>query len=107
MENSNLRSQFLLDPGITYLNFGSFGACAKPVFEDYQQWQRRLETEPVQFIAMNGPANLKTSREALAAYVNCNDDDLELLLYKGRCKICTAAGRASACFQREIYRRFF
>ena len=35
----HLRSQFLLRPDITYLNFGSFGACPKPIFERYQQYQ--------------------------------------------------------------------
>ncbi len=76
MQNSSLKSQFLLNPGITYLNFGSFGACAKPVFEDYQKWQLQLETEPIQFIVVEGPKNLKNSREALANYINCNADDL-------------------------------
>lgn len=71
-----LKSQFLLDPEITYLNFGSFGACPRPVFEDYQAWQLLLEREPVQYIAVNGTGNLKAAREALAAYVGCNADDL-------------------------------
>jgi isopenicillin-N epimerase len=75
-DRSKLRSQFLLDPDITYLNFGSFGACPRPVFEDYQNWQLLLEKEPVQFIAVNSIGNLKTSREALASYINCDADDL-------------------------------
>lgn len=75
-DRSALRSQFLLDPDITYLNFGSFGACPKPVFEDYQNWQLLLEREPVQFIAMNSAKNLETARKALAAYINCDADDL-------------------------------
>lgn len=73
---TDLRSQFLLDPNITYLNFGSFGACPKPVFANYQNWQLLLEKEPVQFIAVNNIANLKTSRQALASYVHCDADDL-------------------------------
>lgn len=73
---AQLKSQFLLDPGIAYLNFGSFGACPKPIFEDYQKWQLLLEREPVQFIAMNSSANLETSRKALAAYIHCDADDL-------------------------------
>jgi isopenicillin-N epimerase len=76
IDHSNLKSQFLLDPSITYLNFGSFGACPKPVFADYQAWQLLLESEPAQFIAVNGVGYLKSSREALAAYINCNADDL-------------------------------
>jgi isopenicillin-N epimerase len=75
-DNAQLKQQFLLDPGITYLNFGSFGACPEPVFRDYQNWQLLLEREAVQFIAVKGVEYLKTSRQALAAYVNCNADDL-------------------------------
>jgi len=71
-----LKEQFLIDPSITYLNFGSFGACPRPVFKDYQDWQLLLETEPVQYIAFNGVAYLKRSREALADYIHCDADDL-------------------------------
>lgn len=76
MTNNDLKSQFLLNPKITYLNFGSFGACPKPIFADYQKWQLLLESEPAQFIAFDGVKYLKASREALAAYVNCDADDL-------------------------------
>lgn len=76
MQNTSLKSQFLLDPNITYLAFGSFGACPKPIFEDYQKWQLELEREPAQFMMFNGPAYLKKSREALAKYINCDADDL-------------------------------
>lgn len=74
--NQSLKSQFLLNPEVAYLNFGSYGACAKPIFENYQQWQRELEAEPCQFMNVNGPEYLKRSRTALAAYVNCDADDL-------------------------------
>jgi isopenicillin-N epimerase len=76
MQNNNLKSQFLINPDITYLNFGSFGACPKPIFEDYQKWQLELETEPVRFIAVNGIKYLKQSRKALAQYINCDADDV-------------------------------
>ncbi|MBL0145874.1 MAG: aminotransferase class V-fold PLP-dependent enzyme [Chitinophagaceae bacterium] len=72
----NLKSQFLLRDDITFLNFGSFGACPKPVFERYQQYQLELEQEPVQFITVNGLQYLKQSREALANYIGCNADDV-------------------------------
>lgn len=75
-DHISLKSLFLLDPEVTYLNFGSFGSCPKPVFEEYQRWQLLLEREPVQFIAVNSVANLKASRKALAAFVHCNADDL-------------------------------
>ena len=74
--SAELKSQFLLNPEITFLNFGSFGACPKIIFENYQQWQKELEYEPVQFMAVNGPSYLKRSREALAKYVNCDGEDI-------------------------------
>ena len=72
----NLKQQFLLRDDITYLNFGSFGACPKPIFERYQQFQLELEQEPVQFITINGLKYLETAREALGKYLHCNKDDL-------------------------------
>lgn len=74
--SSLLHSLFLLNPDITYLNFGSFGACPKEVFDDYQKWQLELETEPVQFFATNGPSHLKNSRSALAQFINAPAEDL-------------------------------
>lgn len=71
-----LKSQFLINPEITYLNFGSFGACPKPVFSDYHRWQLLLESEPCQFIAFDGAGYLKTSRQALASFINCDADDV-------------------------------
>lgn len=70
------KQYFLLNPEITYLGFGSFGSCAKPIFEDYQKWQRELEFEPVQFITVNGYEYLKRSREALGKYIHCHPDDV-------------------------------
>lgn len=71
-----LKSHFLLDPEITFLNFGSFGACPKPIFEAYQRFQLELEREPVQFIVKKGPEYLRQSREALGNYIGCAADDL-------------------------------
>jgi isopenicillin-N epimerase len=72
----NLKSHFLLRDDITYLNFGSFGACPRPVFERYQQYQLELEQEPVQFIVGNGLKYLEQSRAALGQYLNCDKDDV-------------------------------
>ena len=71
----NLREQFLLNPEITFLNFGSFGATPKPIFDVYQHWQRVLEAEPVQFIAFDGVTYLANTRAALAKFIGCADKD--------------------------------
>jgi len=71
-----MRDLFLLDPAVTYLNHGSFGACPRPVFEVYQGWQRELEREPVEFIIRRLPGLLAEARAALGAYVGAAADDL-------------------------------
>lgn len=71
-----MRDQFLLRDDITFLNFGSFGACPKQIFKRYQDFQLELEQEPVQFITVTGIKYLKESREALGKYVNADADDL-------------------------------
>ena len=72
----NPKSYFLLRDDITFLNFGSFGASPKPVFEKYQQFQLEMEQEPVLFITGNGLKYLAQSREALGNYINCDKNDL-------------------------------
>lgn len=72
----SLKHLFLLRSDITFLNFGSFGATPKPIFEAYQRFQLELEAEPVQFIINYGPAYLKESRQALAEFIHCEADDL-------------------------------
>jgi isopenicillin-N epimerase len=74
--NSDLRDSFLLDPNIHFLNHGSFGACPIPVFETYQDWQRRLERQPVKFLGRElNQLNLQ-ARMALASYLNASADEL-------------------------------
>lgn len=71
-----MKSQFLLDKNITFLNHGSFGACPKSIFEEYQRFQLELETEPVYFIQKKAAGYLKTAKERLSKYVGCNSEDL-------------------------------
>ncbi|HRQ38179.1 MAG TPA: aminotransferase class V-fold PLP-dependent enzyme [Chloroflexota bacterium] len=72
----NLKDLFLLDPTVHFLNHGSFGATPSPVFAVYQEWQRRLEWQPVQFIAADLGDHLAAARQALGDYVNSQADDL-------------------------------
>ena len=78
MDNSSdaLKSKFLLDPEITFLNHGSYGSCPKPVFEVYQKYQTDLESHPIKFMQEDVYKLLEISRESLSHYVNCDKDDL-------------------------------
>jgi len=71
-----LKEYFLLDPEIVFLNHGSFGAAPKPVIEAYQNWQLRLERQPVLFLGRELDGLLHESRIALGEYLNADADDL-------------------------------
>ncbi|WP_298115693.1 aminotransferase class V-fold PLP-dependent enzyme [Flavobacterium sp.] len=70
-----MKSEFLLDNTITFLNHGSFGACPKPVFDEFQRLQLELEQEPVQFIQKKLPVYLKEAKKPLAKFIGCNVED--------------------------------
>jgi len=72
----NLKELFLLDPEITFLNHGSFGACPRPVFETYQSWQRALEHQPVAFLGRNATRLLADARESLAKFLGVRADEV-------------------------------
>lgn len=72
----DLHELFLLDPEVHFLNHGSFGACPKPVFAEYQRWQLELERQPVAMMQQKLHPALKAARDALGAYLNAPGDDL-------------------------------
>jgi isopenicillin-N epimerase len=73
-----LRHLFLLDPRVVYLNHGSFGACPRPVFEEYQRLQLELERQPVDFLSRyrRYPELIDEAKAALAAYVGADAGNL-------------------------------
>lgn len=75
-EPPSLRSLFLLDPDIVFLNHGSFGACPRPVFEAYQRLQLELERHPVEFLGRRINGLMAGARTLLAAYLGCAADEV-------------------------------
>jgi len=74
--NNKIRSLFLLDNEITYLNHGSFGACPKPIFESLIKFQTQLENQPVQFLDKDSEELMLNSRNSLSKFIDCNPDSL-------------------------------
>lgn len=81
LSNVHVRELFLLDPEIVFLNHGSFGACPRPVFAEYQRLQLELEREPVEFLGLKRrfPELIGAARERLATYVGASASDLVLV----------------------------
>lgn len=74
-----MKSLFLLDPSIVFLNHGSFGACPAEVFETCQGWQRELERNPVEFLGRRSGELLAASRAALAKALGAPPEHLVYL----------------------------
>jgi isopenicillin-N epimerase len=74
-----IRGEFLIDPDVVFLNHGSYGACPRPVFDDYQRWQLELERQPVEFLSRRQMPLLDDARAALASYLHVGQDDVVFL----------------------------
>jgi isopenicillin-N epimerase len=73
---SPFAGNWTLDPGILYLNHGSFGACPRPVLEFQADLRARMEREPFDFLHRHLDARLAEAREALGAFVGAAPDGL-------------------------------
>src|SRR5258705_4373680 len=73
---SELAAQWALDPAVTFLNHGSFGACPRHVLDAQRRWRDRMEAQPVQFLARDLPGLLASVRRDLGGFVGADPDDL-------------------------------
>jgi len=71
-----MRDLFLLDPDVTFLNHGSFGACPREVLDALARWQREQERNPVEFLGRRSAALLAQAREALGQAIGARGEDL-------------------------------
>ncbi len=69
-------SPWRLDPALTHLNHGSFGACPGPVLEVQSRWRERVEADPTGFFRHDLWPALDQAREALAGFVGAEAEDL-------------------------------
>ncbi|HEY9628689.1 MAG TPA: aminotransferase class V-fold PLP-dependent enzyme [Coleofasciculaceae cyanobacterium] len=70
------RSLWALDPDITFLNHGSFGACPRAVLEKQSAVRSQMELEPVRFFALELEPLLDQARQVLAAFIGADAADL-------------------------------
>ncbi|MBP6421731.1 MAG: aminotransferase class V-fold PLP-dependent enzyme [Propionivibrio sp.] len=71
-----MRNQFLLDPEITFLNHGSFGACPREVLDAQRNWQMEMERNPVEFLGRRSADLLFQARMALGQALGGRADEL-------------------------------
>ena len=73
---SEFARHWTLDPSITFLNHGSFGATPRPVLAAQDAWRERMEREPVAFFVRDLEPALDQARTALAAFIGADAEDL-------------------------------
>jgi isopenicillin-N epimerase len=72
----NAAEHWSLAPGLIFLNHGSFGACPTEVLRHQAALRAEMEANPVRFLSRELDDRLDAAREALAAFVGADADDL-------------------------------
>jgi isopenicillin-N epimerase len=67
-----MKDHWLLDPAITYLNHGSFGATPKAVLAKQDALRAQMEREPVRFLVRELEPLLDDARSMLAAFIGAD-----------------------------------
>src|SRR5688572_9518649 len=70
-----LRQHWSLDPTLTFLNHGSFGACPRVVLDYQAELRRKLEASPVQFM-LGVPAELERLRKLVGPFVGADPEGI-------------------------------
>jgi len=75
-EASPLAAHWTLDPGITFLNHGAFGACPREVLALQSELRARMERDPIDFFVRACEPLLDEARGRLAEFLHADADDL-------------------------------
>jgi isopenicillin-N epimerase len=68
-----------LERGVAFLNHGSYGACPREVLDHQAALRAEMEAEPVRFLGRDLDGRLDAAREAVAAFVGADADDLAFI----------------------------
>jgi isopenicillin-N epimerase len=71
-----MKQHWTLDPSITFLNHGSYGATPKAVLAKQDEFRARMEREPVLFLSRELEPLLDAVRRDFAAFVGASSEDL-------------------------------
>ncbi|MEO8207521.1 MAG: aminotransferase class V-fold PLP-dependent enzyme [Chloroflexota bacterium] len=76
MRSYSPQTPWRLDPAVTFLNHGSFGACPVPVLERQRALTDELEAQPVAFLSTTIESRMAAARDAMATFLNADPEGL-------------------------------
>ncbi|MGH2634022.1 MAG: aminotransferase class V-fold PLP-dependent enzyme [Tepidiformaceae bacterium] len=76
MRTNSLSDFWSLDPAVSFLNHGSYGACPRVVLGSQDVWRQRMEAEPVAFLGRDLPTLLQDALGRLANFLGAEPADL-------------------------------
>src|SRR5204862_8157030 len=71
-----IRSRWLLDEDVAFLNHGSFGACPRDVLVAQSEWRTKMEHQLVKFITVDAHPPMLDSLTKLGEFVNAKESDI-------------------------------
>jgi isopenicillin-N epimerase len=71
-----VKQHWTLDPEVTFLNHGSFGATPRVVLEKQNAFRAQMEREPVRFFVRELEPLLDAARAELAAFLNADAEGI-------------------------------
>ena len=73
---SKLSKYWILDPNITFLNHGSFGACPKLILDEQTKLRTILESDPVTFMESTARELWTESLVRLSKFINADSEGM-------------------------------
>ena len=73
---ATLRPEWDLDPGLAYLNHGSFGVTPRAVLAVQDEWRRRIDRNPAGFMSTARTPMLRAAATTVAKHLGAEGDDL-------------------------------
>ena len=73
---ASVRGEWRLEPGISYLNHGGYGATPRAVQAAQDAWRERCERDPTRFHSRELPAALRAAADAVAGALGADGKDL-------------------------------
>jgi isopenicillin-N epimerase len=75
----NLRSDFLIEPNLAFLNHGSFGAVPRVVLDEQTKWRDRIESDPIELLGRQRPQLVDDAKLEIGHWLGMNPTDFGLV----------------------------